>query len=84
MLLQVGAQIWSDILSGASEARPHLLTRFLLLAHGDLKHFVHTYWSVTNCDRLALLNGMLGIHKGCLCRHACGMRRTPEHRLCLS
>jgi hypothetical protein len=41
---QVGAQIWADIVSGAAEAQPHLLCRFLLLAHGDLKHFVYTYW----------------------------------------
>jgi ubiquitin-like modifier-activating enzyme ATG7 len=44
MLLQVGAQVWSDLLSGAAESQPQLLQRFLLLVHGDLKHFVFTYW----------------------------------------
>jgi hypothetical protein len=33
-------------LSGAAEAQPHLLQRFLLLVHGDLKHFVFSYWWV--------------------------------------
>jgi hypothetical protein len=45
-ILQVGAQIWSDMLSGAAEEQPQLLQRFLLLVHGDLKHFVFTYWWV--------------------------------------
>jgi hypothetical protein len=45
-LLQVGREIWRDIVSGAAEARPQLLQRFLLLAHGDLKHFLFTYWCV--------------------------------------
>lgn len=43
---QISAQIWRDILSGAAEEQPHLLQRFLLLVHGDLKHFVFTYWWV--------------------------------------
>lgn len=44
VLQQVGQQVWADILSGAAEAQPQLLNRFLLLAYGDLKHFVFHYW----------------------------------------
>ncbi len=36
--------IWADTVSGAAEARPQLLSRFLLLAHADLKTYCYCYW----------------------------------------
>lgn len=39
-------QIWEDILSGAAEARPQLLQRFLLFTFADLKQFKYHYWYV--------------------------------------
>ena len=39
-------QIWQDILSGAAEAKPKLLLRFLLLTFADLKQFKYHYWCV--------------------------------------
>eukprot|EP00195_Chlamydomonas_chlamydogama_P004652 CAMPEP_0202920432 /NCGR_PEP_ID=MMETSP1392-20130828/76854_1 /ASSEMBLY_ACC=CAM_ASM_000868 /TAXON_ID=225041 /ORGANISM="Chlamydomonas chlamydogama, Strain SAG 11-48b" /LENGTH=678 /DNA_ID=CAMNT_0049613927 /DNA_START=212 /DNA_END=2249 /DNA_ORIENTATION=- len=44
ILQREGARIWSDIISGAAEERPELLSRFVLLSHGDLKHYVFHYW----------------------------------------
>jgi hypothetical protein len=43
-LQAAGRQLWADILSGAAEEQPQLLGRFLMLAYGDLKHFVFDYW----------------------------------------
>lgn len=44
LLAEAGAQIWRDISSGAAEADPSLLSRFILLAYGDLKHYHFYYW----------------------------------------
>ncbi|EFJ47204.1 ubiquitin activating E1 enzyme-like protein, partial [Volvox carteri f. nagariensis] len=44
LMRQVSGQIWSDILCGAAEAEPWRLCRFLLLMHGDLKHYKFHYW----------------------------------------
>ncbi|KAI8475829.1 MAG: E1-like protein-activating [Monoraphidium minutum] len=44
LLQQAGARVWADICSGAAEAAPELLCRFLLLTFGDLKRYVFTYW----------------------------------------
>jgi hypothetical protein len=43
-LQAVGRRLWGDVLSGAAEAQPQLLLSFLMLAYGDLKHFVFDYW----------------------------------------
>jgi ubiquitin-like modifier-activating enzyme ATG7 len=43
-LQAAGRAIWADIVSGAAERQPQLLLRFLMLAYGDLKHFVFDYW----------------------------------------
>ena len=45
-LQAAGRRLWADILSGAAEAQPQLLLGFLMLAFGDLKHWVFDYWSV--------------------------------------
>lgn len=37
-------QIWRDIRSGAAEANPALLSRFLLISYADLKLFRFYYW----------------------------------------
>ena len=39
-----GSQIWDDIVSGRAIDDPSLLSRFLLLAHADLKHYCYYYW----------------------------------------
>jgi ubiquitin-like modifier-activating enzyme ATG7 len=44
LLADAGAQVWCDITSGAAEADPALLSRFILLAYGDLKHYHFYYW----------------------------------------
>ncbi|KAG2455180.1 hypothetical protein HYH02_000996 [Chlamydomonas schloesseri] len=44
LMRQVAAEIWADICSGAAEAEPWRLCRFLLLLHGDLKHYKFNYW----------------------------------------
>ncbi|KIY95304.1 autophagy-related protein 7 [Monoraphidium neglectum] len=44
LLQQAGARIWRDIVSGAAEASPELLSRFLVLTFGDLKRYEFTYW----------------------------------------
>jgi hypothetical protein len=41
---QAAARIWGDIRSGAAEAEPSLLSRFFVLAFGDLKRYIFTYW----------------------------------------
>jgi hypothetical protein len=46
---QAGARVWADILGGAAEAAPALLSRFLVLAFGDLKKYVFTYWCARAC-----------------------------------
>lgn len=38
--------LWADVASGAAEADPRLLNRFLLLAHADLKAYRYCYWRV--------------------------------------
>ena len=38
-------RIWADICSGAAEANPALLSRFLLLSFADLKLVRYFYWS---------------------------------------
>eukprot|EP00879_Flechtneria_rotunda_P028816 GHRR01031044.1.p1 GENE.GHRR01031044.1~~GHRR01031044.1.p1 ORF type:complete len:188 (+),score=59.67 GHRR01031044.1:256-819(+) len=43
-LQTVGQQVWADVQSGAAEQRPECLSRFLLLAYGDLKQFIFHYW----------------------------------------
>lgn len=43
-LQAAGQRLWADILSGAAEAQPQLLLGFLMLAFGDLKHWVFDYW----------------------------------------
>ncbi|KAK9844883.1 hypothetical protein WJX74_008120 [Apatococcus lobatus] len=40
----VNQQIWQDIRSGAAEAHPQLLQRFLLFTFADLKQFKYHYW----------------------------------------
>ncbi|KAI9143283.1 hypothetical protein BKA69DRAFT_1026812 [Paraphysoderma sedebokerense] len=40
----VADQIWQDIKSGRALTEPHLLTRFLLLTHADLKKYKFYYW----------------------------------------
>ena len=42
--MQVAAEVWADICSGAAESEPWRLTRFLVLMHGDLKHYKFNYW----------------------------------------
>ena len=37
-------RVWADICSGAAEANPALLSRFLLLSFADLKIFRYFYW----------------------------------------
>ncbi|KAG2499228.1 hypothetical protein HYH03_002807 [Edaphochlamys debaryana] len=44
LMRQVASQVWADILSGAAEAQPWRLCRFLLLVHGDLKRYTFHYW----------------------------------------
>lgn len=44
VLDSAAALIWADITSGAAVDNPHLLTRFVLLTHGDLKRYKFTYW----------------------------------------
>ncbi|GLI68826.1 hypothetical protein VaNZ11_013331 [Volvox africanus] len=44
VLREAAEAIWSDISSGAAEAEPWRLCRFLLLVHGDLKHYKFHYW----------------------------------------
>jgi len=44
LLQQAAAQIWADVMSGAAEQQPALLSRWLLLVYADLKHFVFHYW----------------------------------------
>jgi len=39
-----GDQIWDDIVSGRAIDDPSLMSRFLLLAHADLKHYRYYYW----------------------------------------
>ena len=39
-----GNQIWDDIISGRAIEDPSLISRFLLLAHADLKHYRYYYW----------------------------------------
>ncbi|GBF90994.1 ubiquitin-like modifier-activating enzyme [Raphidocelis subcapitata] len=41
---EAAARIWADIRSGAAEADPSLLSRFFVLAFGDLKRYDFTYW----------------------------------------
>ena len=43
-LQQVAMQIWQDVLSGAAEANPALLGRFLLLSYAELKSYRYYYW----------------------------------------
>ena len=43
-LKRAAAAIWRDICSGAAERDPALLLRFLVVAYGDLKRYVFTYW----------------------------------------
>ncbi len=42
--VQTAQALWQDIQSGAAEANPALLCRFLVLTFGDLKHFDFHYW----------------------------------------
>jgi ubiquitin-like modifier-activating enzyme ATG7 len=42
---EVGARVWRAIASGEAEARPHLLTPFVLLAHADIKKWKYYYWA---------------------------------------
>ena len=44
LLLAEAEQVWADLLSGAAEADPSLLTRFLLVCYADLKRFAFYYW----------------------------------------
>ncbi|GFR41415.1 hypothetical protein Agub_g2098, partial [Astrephomene gubernaculifera] len=44
LMRQAAAEVWRDVVSGAAEAEPWRLTRFLLLVHGDLKHYKFHYW----------------------------------------
>ena len=45
--------LWADMSSGAAEADPRLLTRFLLLAHADLKAYRYCYWCVLCVSMIA-------------------------------
>lgn len=42
--LQVAAEVWEAIQSGAAEASPTLLQRLVLLCYCDLKHYRFHYW----------------------------------------
>ena len=42
--LQAARRIWEDILSGAAEQNPQLLSRFLLLSFADLKKYTYLSW----------------------------------------
>eukprot|EP01137_Pigoraptor_chileana_P005276 Opistho-2@48148 len=44
LLDECGAQIWDDIVSGRAAQSPSLLSRFLLVAHADLKKHHFFYW----------------------------------------
>ncbi|GIL43342.1 hypothetical protein Vafri_1113 [Volvox africanus] len=44
VLREAAEAIWSDISSGAADAEPWRLCRFLLLVHGDLKNYKFHYW----------------------------------------
>ena len=44
LLLSEAERIWADIRSGAAEADPQLLTRFLLVCYADLKRYAFYYW----------------------------------------
>ena len=44
LLLAEAERVWADILSGAAEGDPSLLTRFLLVCYADLKRFAFYYW----------------------------------------
>ncbi|BDA47717.1 Ubiquitin-like modifier-activating enzyme atg7 [Coccomyxa sp. Obi] len=44
LLQETAGLIWRDICSGAAEADPALLSRFLLISYADLKLFRFYYW----------------------------------------
>jgi ubiquitin-like modifier-activating enzyme ATG7 len=44
LLAEAAAAVWADICSGAAEADPALLSRFLLISYADLKLFRYYYW----------------------------------------
>ena len=46
LIQEPAGQIWRDIRSGAAEADPALLSRFLLISYADLKLFRFYYWCV--------------------------------------
>jgi ubiquitin-like modifier-activating enzyme ATG7 len=41
-------RVWGDICSGAAEADPALLSRFLLISYTDLKIFRYFYWRASH------------------------------------
>jgi Ubiquitin-like modifier-activating enzyme ATG7 N-terminus len=49
ILQEAAAEVWQDITSGAAEAAPTRLNRFVLLAYADLKQFRFYYWCAHCC-----------------------------------
>lgn len=52
ILQEAASLIWRNISSGAAEADPALLSRFLLISYADLKLFRFYYWWALSCEGL--------------------------------